>query len=50
MYRRLLADAHQRLSPAGAVLIQLRREVLEADRNELPELRSRLDDFALLAA
>ncbi len=47
-YRRLLAGAGDHLADDGGVIIQLRGEVLEAERSELPWLRTRLD--ALTAA
>jgi release factor glutamine methyltransferase len=42
LYRRLLGAARERLAPGGALLIQLHREVLAAERDELDELRRRL--------
>jgi release factor glutamine methyltransferase len=47
-YRRLLAGAADHLAADGGVVIQFQREVLEAERSELPWLRARLE--ALLAA
>ena len=41
-YRRLLAQCEARLAPDGVVVIQLRRRVLEADRDRLDFLRERL--------
>jgi release factor glutamine methyltransferase len=42
-YRRLLAGAADHLAAGGGVVIQFRREVLEAERSELPWLRARLE-------
>jgi hypothetical protein len=42
-YRRLLAASAERLTPAGSLVIQLRRRVLVAGRAQLGELRTRLD-------
>jgi release factor glutamine methyltransferase len=44
-YRRLLAGAADHLADDGGVLIQFRREVLEAERSELPWLRARLESL-----
>src|SRR6478736_5544847 len=44
-YRRLLAGAADHLAPAGGVIIQFEGDVLEADRNELPWLRARLESL-----
>jgi release factor glutamine methyltransferase len=41
-YRRLLAAADEHLAPGGALVIQLHRDVLQATREELQELRRRL--------
>jgi release factor glutamine methyltransferase len=49
-YRRLLAGAADHLGPEGGVLIQFRGEVLEAERSELPWLRSRLEALVAAAA
>ena len=49
-YRRLLAGADHHLSPTGGVLIQFRGDVLEAERNELPWLSSRLESLVAAAA
>jgi release factor glutamine methyltransferase len=49
-YRRLLAGAGDHLTPDGDVIIQLHGEVLEAERSELPWLRSRLESFVAAAA
>ena len=49
-YRRLLAGAADHLQPDGGVIIQFDGEVLEAERNELPWLRARLEARVLSAA
>src|SRR4051812_37214392 len=49
-YRRLLAGAADHLRPDGGVLIQFDGEVLEAERSELPWLRSRLESLVTAAA
>lgn len=49
-YRRLLAGAGDHLSPTGGLLIQFDGEVLEAERSELPWLRSRLESMVAAAA
>jgi len=49
-YRRLLAAAADHLTPVGGVLIQLHGEVLEAERSELPWLRSRMESLVAAAA
>jgi release factor glutamine methyltransferase len=49
-YRRLLAGAADHLVDDGGVIIQYRGEVLEAERNELPWLRARLESLAAAAA
>jgi release factor glutamine methyltransferase len=41
-YRRLLGTAEERLAPDGAVVIQLHRRVLVAERDELAGLRTAL--------
>jgi release factor glutamine methyltransferase len=48
-YRRLLAGAADHLAENGGVLIQFDGEVLEAERSELPWLRSRLESLVLAA-
>jgi release factor glutamine methyltransferase len=49
-YRRLLAGAADHLAPSGGVIIQFDGDVLEADRNELPWLGSRLESLLAAAA
>jgi release factor glutamine methyltransferase len=49
-YRRLLAGAADHLRPDGGIVIQLDGEVLEAERSELPWLRSRLESLVAAAA
>ena len=49
-YRRLLAAAGDHLNDRGAIVIQFDGEVLEAERSELPWLRSRLESLAAAAA
>jgi release factor glutamine methyltransferase len=49
-YRRLLSAAADHLTPEGGVLIQLHGEVLEAERSELPWLRSRMELLVAAAA
>jgi release factor glutamine methyltransferase len=49
-YRRLLAGAADHLGDGGGVLIQFDGEVLEAERSELPWLRSRLESLVAAAA
>lgn len=49
-YRRLLAAAADHLSAEGGVMIQVPSGVLEAERSELPWLRSRLDALVANAA
>jgi release factor glutamine methyltransferase len=49
-YRRLLAGAADHLSADGGVLIQFDGKVLEAERSELPWLRSRLESLVAAAA
>jgi release factor glutamine methyltransferase len=49
-YRRLLAGAADHLSADGGVLIQFDGNVLEAERSELPWLRSRLESLVSAAA
>jgi release factor glutamine methyltransferase len=48
-YRRLLAGAADHLGADGGVVIQFDGEVLEAERSELPWLRSRLESLVLAA-
>jgi len=48
-YRRLLAGAADHLADDGGILIQFDGEVLEAERSELPWLRSRLESLVLAA-
>ena len=45
-YRRLVRDAASKLAPRGALLLQLRDEVLVAERAELPSLRDKLESAA----
>jgi len=47
--RRLFAGAADHLAENGGVLIQFDGEVLEAERSELPWLRSRLESLVLAA-
>lgn len=49
-YRRLLARAGDHLGENGGLVIQLPGEVLEAERSELPWLRSRIESIVLTAA
>ena len=49
-YRRLIAGAGDHLSSDGAVLIQFHRDVLEAERSELPWLVGRLESLVDAAA
>ena len=49
-YRRLIAGAGDHLSPDGAMLIQFRGDVLEAERSELPWLVGRLEALVAAAA
>ncbi|HVU78452.1 MAG TPA: HemK family protein methyltransferase [Gaiellaceae bacterium] len=49
-YRRLLAGAADHLTEDGGVLIQFQGEVLEAERSELPWLRTRLESLVAAAA
>jgi methylase of polypeptide subunit release factors len=49
-YRRLLAGAADHLSDTGGIVIQFDGEVLEAERSELPWLRSRLESLVAAAA
>ena len=49
-YRRLIAGAGDHLAPDGRVLIQFDGTVLEAERSELPWLRTRLESLVAAAA
>lgn len=49
-YRRLIAGAADHLNADGGVLIQFDGKVLEAERSELPWLRSRLEALVAAAA
>ena len=49
-YRRLLDVCAERLSPGGAVVIQLHRHALAAKRDELPILRAELEAVQRSAA
>lgn len=49
-YRRLFAAAADHLSAGGGIVIQFDGEVLEAERSELPWLRSRLESLVAAAA
>ena len=49
-YRRLLAGAADHLTADGGLLIQFDGEVLEAERSELPWLRTRLESLVAAAA
>jgi release factor glutamine methyltransferase len=49
-YRRLLAGAADHLAADGGVLIQYDGTVLEAERSELPWLRTRLESLVAAAA
>jgi release factor glutamine methyltransferase len=49
-YRRLLARAADHLTAEGGVLVQFDGELLEAERSELPWLRSRLESLVTAAA
>ena len=48
-YRRLIAGAGDHLIADGGVLLQFQGDVLEAERSELPWLRSRLEALVLAA-
>jgi release factor glutamine methyltransferase len=48
-YRRLLAQAGDHLGRDGAVIVQLYREVLEAERHELPLLAAQLESLSAAA-
>ena len=49
-YRRLLAGAADHLVASGGVVLQFQGDVLEAERSELPWLRSRLEALVQTAA
>ena len=49
-YRRLLAGAADHLGDGGGVILQFDGRVLEAERSELPWLRSRLESLVAEAA
>jgi release factor glutamine methyltransferase len=49
-YRRLIAGAGDHLATDGAMVIQFEGEVIEAERNELPWLRARLEALVATAA
>jgi release factor glutamine methyltransferase len=49
-YRRLFAGAADHLVDDGGVIIQFHGDVLEAERNELPWLRARLESLVAAAA
>jgi release factor glutamine methyltransferase len=49
-YRRLLAVSADHLNADGGVILQLHREVLEAERSELPWLRNRIESLVRAAA
>jgi release factor glutamine methyltransferase len=49
-YRRLLAGAADHLVASGGIVLQFQGDVLEAERSELPWLRSRLEALVLTAA
>jgi release factor glutamine methyltransferase len=49
-YRRLIAGAADHLIAAGGIVLQFRGDVLEAERSELPWLRSRLEALVASAA
>jgi release factor glutamine methyltransferase len=49
-YRRLLAGAADHLADGGGVLLQYEGELLEAERSELPWLRTRLESLVAAAA
>jgi methylase of polypeptide subunit release factors len=50
LYRRLLESAEERLDAEGALVIQFRRSILQAERQEVPLLRERLERAAVAAA
>jgi release factor glutamine methyltransferase len=49
-YRRLLSGAGDHLTADGGVILQFEGQVLEAERSELPWLRSRLESLVAAAA
>lgn len=49
-YRRLLSGAGDHLAPGGGVILQFDERVLEAERSELPWLRTRLESLVATAA
>lgn len=49
-YRRLLSGAGDHLAEGGGVILQFDGQVLEAERNELPWLRTRLESLVASAA
>jgi release factor glutamine methyltransferase len=49
-YRRLFGAAADHLAPSGGIVIQFDGQVLEAERSELPWLRSRLESLVAAAA
>jgi release factor glutamine methyltransferase len=49
-YRRLLSGAADHLAEAGGVILQFDGQVLEAERSELPWLRTRLESLVAAAA
>jgi release factor glutamine methyltransferase len=49
-YRRLLSGAADHLAEGGGVLLQYEGELLEAERSELPWLRTRLESLVAAAA
>jgi methylase of polypeptide subunit release factors len=49
LYRRLLRTVEQRLDAGGAVVVQLHRRVLVAERAELVALRAMLDELRVNA-
>jgi release factor glutamine methyltransferase len=49
-YRRLLSGAGDHLAEGGGVILQFDSQVLEAERSELPWLRSRLESLVAAVA
>jgi release factor glutamine methyltransferase len=49
-YRRLLSGAGDHLAEGGGVILQFEGQVLEAERSELPWLRTRLESLVAAAA
>ena len=49
-YRRLLSGAGDHLAEGGGVILQFDGQVLEAERSELPWLRTRLESLVAAAA